>query len=68
MHEQIFGKFNTALIYDLRICIKEDDPSMKNIKRDQWREIISSVDRGIFRDLTQRYLLEGSSTLLQLTI
>ena len=41
----------TVVVYSLRICIKEDNPGPKYIKRDNSREIIV-LTGGIVCDLT----------------
>ena len=47
MDEQILIRFSTVAAYDLRMCMKEDNSCVQNIKgHNQYREMIRSVGQG----------------------
>jgi len=53
-------KLYTAVTYNLKMCMKEDNPDPKNIKGDNSREKMICVGGDILCDLTQNTYLVTS--------
>ena len=61
MNEPVLMKLYSFvhLVYDLRMCVKEDNPGPKYFKGCNSREIISSAGQGFLCDLALSSSLRG---------